>query len=92
MPDRTARELLVSLVSEERRGRPEAAADAAVVAAASDPALAETHLIAAVYAALAAGEPRHALRLMEQIGQSADAATQRRVKACRALAQRLDRN
>src|SRR5260370_40486903 len=57
-PGKSARELLVSLVSEERRGRPGAAANAAIQAAGEGPAGEATQLIVAVYAALAAGEPR----------------------------------
>lgn len=88
----SARELLVSLVSEERRGRPGAAADAALAAARANTSDGATHLIVAVYAALAAGEPRKALQYLDEIGVSADAETQRRVRACRAWAQLLDRN
>jgi CHAT domain-containing protein len=91
-PDTSARELLVSLISEERRGRPGAATDATLVAARADAGDAGTHLIVAVYAAFAAGEPRQALRLLEDIARSSDATTQRRIRACRAWAEQLDRN
>jgi len=85
-PGPTARELLGSLVSEERRGRPGAAAQAAM--AAGNPG----ELIVAVYAAIAAGEARAALKLLEAMGAPADEAAKRRVRACRAWAQQLDRN
>jgi len=87
-----ARELLVSFVSEERRGRPGATVQAAVQAARETTSDRAEQLIVAVYAELAAGEPRQALRLLEEIGVPADATTARRIRACRAWAERLDKN
>jgi CHAT domain-containing protein len=81
----TARELLGSLVSEERRGRP---GQAAMAAARRGPG----EQIVVIYAAIAAGEARTALNLLDGLAASAEDATRRRVRACRAWAQQLDRN
>lgn len=82
----TARALLVSIVPDERRGNPGAALRAAL-ADPSDPA----NLLVAANAALAAGEARRALRLLDTVTQS-DAVATRRVHALRVLALVMDRN
>ncbi len=88
----SAGECLVSLVSEERRGRPGAAIETAIQAAREDPQDAAAQLFVAVYAALAVGEPRQALHFIETIGEPANEMAQRRIRACSAWAQRLGRN
>jgi CHAT domain-containing protein len=91
-PGASARDLLESIVSEERRGRPGEAREAALSAAQTAGRNAPEHLIVAVYAALAAGEPRRALELLDRMPSALDPAMQRRIRAGRAWAQQLDRN
>lgn len=83
--------LLGSLVPEERRGRPGAAREAALAAAQADPRERAAYQVVAVYACLAAGEAREALRLLDAI-DTTDEPIARRVAACRVWAQTLERN
>jgi CHAT domain-containing protein len=86
------RELMPSIVPEEHRGRPGAAREAALAGAQQDPTRRAAYLVWAVYASIAMGEPREALRLLDAIRGDADEAIARRAWACRAWAQTLDRN
>ena len=88
----TLNELLGSIVPEERRGRPGKARELALAGAAHDPAHRAENLLWAVYASLAIGEAREALRLLDTIPAGANQAIARRVQACRCWAQALDRN
>jgi CHAT domain-containing protein len=84
--------LLPSLVPEERRGWPGRARELSLSMIDQDPAHRPFYLLSAVFAALGMGEPREALRLLDSIPAGSDALIDRRVKACRAWAQGLDRN
>lgn len=84
--------LLVSLVGEERRGRPGPAREAALAAAASDPAGRSFHLFDAVYASLVAGEPKRALQLLDRVDALSHPDVAARTAACRAWASQLDTN
>lgn len=77
--------LLRSLLAGERRGFPGPAREAALAAAHADPGQAHVHLFDAVFAALVAGEPRAAARLLDQATAAApdDAVWRRRAAACR---------
>ena len=65
-PARPGLQQLESLVAGDRIGRPGAARDQALAAAQADAANAHVHLLDAAYAALVAGEPRTADRLVAQ--------------------------
>jgi hypothetical protein len=85
--------LLKSLLAEERIGRPGAARDQALAAAQADAANAHVHLLDAAYAALVAGEPRAADRLLAQCEATAprDDPWPRRIAATRVWSSSADR-
>ncbi len=91
---RPGAQLLVSLIAEERRGRPGPARQAALEAARADPERALVHLLDATCAALVAGEARAASRLLDEAGPLVHGheVWQRRIDACRAWAWTVDRN
>jgi CHAT domain-containing protein len=86
-------ELLVALLGELGLGRPGPAREAAVSAATVDAANAHVHLYDATCAALLAGEPRAAARLLDECEAAApeEESWQRRVAACRSWLWTLDR-
>lgn len=91
--ERPGRELLVALLPEHRLGRPGPARERALAAAKADVANADLHLFDAGCAALIAGEPRAAARLLADCEASAprEEAWQRRIAACRSWIWTLDR-
>jgi tetratricopeptide (TPR) repeat protein len=91
---RPGAQLLVSLLTEERRGRPGLAWASALEAARSDQERRLVHLLDATYAALVAGEARAASRLTDEASAIApdDEVWRRRIDACRAWAWTVDRN
>jgi len=92
-PTRPGLRLLKSLVAEERIGRPGAAREQALAAAQADAANAHVHLLDAAYAALVAGEPRAADRLLAQCEATAPSSGPwpRRIAATRAWSRWTDR-
>jgi hypothetical protein len=82
---------LGSLNSEDLHGRPGPARAAALRAAAGDPRHRLLHLTDACYGALAAGEAKHALHLLDQLDR-ATGAPDRHLAALRAWALQLDGN
>ncbi|MFC7534096.1 hypothetical protein [Actinoplanes sp. GCM10030250] len=82
---------LGSLNSEDLHGRPGPARAAALRAAAGDPRHRILHLTDACYGALAAGEARHALRLLDEL-ERATGTPDRHLAALRAWALQLDGN
>ena len=91
--ERPGRELLVTLLPEHRLGRPGPARDRALAAAKADATNAHVHLFDAACAALVAGEPRAATRLLADCEASAprEEEWQRRIAACRSWIWTLDR-
>jgi CHAT domain-containing protein len=91
---RKGAQLLRSLIPEERRGLPGPAREAAIAAARADPQQAHVHLFDAAYAALVAGEPRAAQRLLDEAAAAApdDEVWRRRAAACRWWIWTVDRN
>jgi hypothetical protein len=87
-------DLLVSLLREEHLGRPGAARDRALAAASVDLTGAPVHLRDATYAALVAGEPRTAQRLLADCRATApaDDSWRRRLAACETWIWTRDRN
>jgi CHAT domain-containing protein len=92
-PDRPGTEYLDGLIGELGTGWPGPAREAAAAAARSDTANAHLHLIGATYAALLAGEPRAAGRLLDGCEAAAprEEIWERRIAACRLWGWRLDR-
>jgi len=92
-PDRPGLEQLEFLLAEYRIGRPGAARDQALAAAQADAANAHVHLLDAAYAALVAGEPRTADRLLAQCEATAprDDPWPRRIAATRVWSWWADR-
>jgi CHAT domain-containing protein len=92
-PARPGLELLVSLFAEERVGWPGPARAQALAAARTDRANAHVHLLDAAYAALVAGEPRAADRLIAECEASApgDETWQRRIAATKVWSWTVDR-
>jgi CHAT domain-containing protein len=92
-PARPGLEQLESLLAEDRIGRPGAARDQALAAAQADAANAHVHLLDAAYAALVAGEPRAADRLLGQCEATAprDDPWPRRIAATRVWSWSADR-
>jgi CHAT domain-containing protein len=84
--------LLQSLITEEHRGQPGPARDAALAAAQADAANAPIHQLDAVLASLVAGEPRRALQLLSTTALGDDPVLAARAHACRAWASQLDKN
>ncbi|MEV6306371.1 hypothetical protein AB0M02_43660 [Actinoplanes sp. NPDC051861] len=82
---------LGSLNSEDLHGRPGPARAAALRAAAGDPRHRILHLTDACYGALAAGEARHALQILDQLDRAAGS-PDRHLAALRAWAMQLDGN
>ena len=93
MTPRPGLDLLGSLFAEDRIGRPGQARAQAVAAARTDPANAHVHLLDAAYAALVAGEPRAADRLIAECEAVApgDETWQRRIAAARRWSWGVDR-
>jgi CHAT domain-containing protein len=92
--DRPALELLGALLREHGLGRPGPARERALEAAKADTSNAHVHLLDATCAAVVAGEPRAAARLLAECETSApgeDEAWQRRFAACRSWIWTLDR-
>jgi CHAT domain-containing protein len=92
-PERPGLQQLESLLAEDRIGRPGAARDQALAAAQADAANAHVHLLDAAYAALVAGEPRAADRLLAQCEATAprDDPWPRRIAATRVWSWWADR-
>jgi len=90
-PFRPGLAALGSLNIEDLHATPGAAAAAASQALQHDPANRGLHLVDASYAALAAGEPKRALRLLDEIG-TGDPGLSRHAAALRVWARQLDRN
>lgn len=92
--DRPGLELLGPLLPEHRLGRPGPARARAVEAAKADTSNAHVHLLDATCAALVAGEPRAATRLLaecEALAPREEEAWQRRLAACRSWIWTVDR-
>lgn len=84
---------ILSLVAEDLLAVPGRATAEAVRAMAGDPAHRSTHLLDTAYAALLAGEPKRAQRILDEITATPDGASlSRRVAALRSWAGQLDWN
>ncbi len=92
-PERPSSQTLESWWAMQRVGRPGLAREQALDAARTDPPNAHIHLLDATCAALVAGEPRAAERLLDECEAAAprDETWPRRIAACRAWAWTVDR-
>lgn len=92
--NRPGADLLVSLLADERRGKPGPAREAALAALeTAPPETAAMHRLDVVYASLQAGEPRRALAELDVLDSGTqNDAVERCARACRVWAMTMDYN